>query len=686
MSSECDALRNEIQRLRQEIAGLNNRFIPIAERPLIYSAISSAREVAVRADLKADNAIAGARIAQGAALVAQATAIGALAAAGTAQATAVGAVALATTAGSIAQAALAGVAFVLGVLERYVTRERLSALENRVNVLDNLLQVLTNAIGTLAGRITANTRAIDAVKARLDTLFSFFYALQGMVSALIGRISSLEAKVSYLESLLDSFEVRIRSLFVRVNTLEDLVKEIQSRLEFAHQRITALSGLLAALTAVVTALGIVVAGLSRTVAALAAAVAALQAQLIALRAAIFTIGRTVARLAVRIATVERIARDALRRAQDALSLARRALSKAVSAYNLANSAFQQAMKAYSIAIQARGIARLALDKANSALRLAQRAIAKIQDLTRFVLRIDFRVQILERLMELIQQRLTEIKELLMGSANGAISLAPCLLSDASDPGDGSEAETRIIQFNGSGLTGLYSTTKALAEVVEVLHENTKCNSEILNRLDGSGNGIFDLSLCEPPEDPDAEPLQATYEGKGLGGVYSAIAAITESLNLIHADTKCPPDTDCNAALPMAFETKVGEIPQLVILWGNVEGGSSRWAMNLPHPRADLGPKSQFSFPPYRKGNVQFTLVLKDNSKIILNANSKADGQGIMAYLKTLVNPAFLTDAQPRITENAGSGNLASPRVRATFIKAFSGHRDQAPLWSKALRE
>ncbi|MBE9064144.1 hypothetical protein [cf. Phormidesmis sp. LEGE 11477] len=232
-----------------------------------------------------------------------------------------------------------------------------------------------------------------------------------------------------------------------------------------------------------------------------------------------------------------------------------------------------------------------------------------------------------------------------------------------------------------------STELSLAEIKVLLNR-------VLNLVDGTGSGSLDLKPCDYEEliipdgqsglpAPETEPVTADYEGEGLQGVFDAIAAITQSLNLIREDTKCPPE--CDAPLPMHFETRPGEVPQLVVVWGPTSKGASRWSMSIPHPKKALSEKYKFKFPTYKKGNFHFTYRLIDNSQIILNADSEAEGQRVLTYLKSLVDPAFIDKTQvPKITKNAGQGDLKVVDVKATFIKAFAGHRDQAPLWSKRL--
>lgn len=204
-------------------------------------------------------------------------------------------------------------------------------------------------------------------------------------------------------------------------------------------------------------------------------------------------------------------------------------------------------------------------------------------------------------------------------------------------------------------------------------------------IEASGYGVMDLAPCASEIDPEnpPDPLEGAYEGSGLDGIYAAIAQITKSLNLIRADTKCPPDG--NAALPMHFETRAGTVPQLVVSWRSVEGGQSKWSFCIPHPKPIINHNTVFSFPTYTKGNTQLTYTLLNNSKVILNAISEAEGLRILTYVKTLIDPAYINPlATPKITKGAGQGQLREVLVKATYIQKFQGHLSEVALWAKSL--
>ena len=224
-----------------------------------------------------------------------------------------------------------------------------------------------------------------------------------------------------------------------------------------------------------------------------------------------------------------------------------------------------------------------------------------------------------------------------------------------------------------------STERSLESIKKQLEE-------ILKKLQGEGEGLLNLIPCVPPDDEAdlAEYVEkGTYKGDGLTGLYDAIAAITESLNIIHTDTKCPPALP-PAALPMFYEIKHGEITQLVVIWQKLDRGSSTWSMTVPHPRDDIGANYPFAFPDYKKGGNMASVRLIDNSQIIINAFSEGEAQRVIDYLITLIDPAYIPSSGVKMIYSKNVAEYVEVEVRASYVKKFQGHKTTAPLWAKSL--
>lgn len=199
--------------------------------------------------------------------------------------------------------------------------------------------------------------------------------------------------------------------------------------------------------------------------------------------------------------------------------------------------------------------------------------------------------------------------------------------------------------------------------------------QIHGYFQSSGAAAWDAGEC------DGAAVADPWLGAGLSGIYRALESITRAVDAIHADTKCPPEI--STAGPMYWEMKVGEIPQLVVLLKRSdEISSSRWSFHIPHPQVAIDRNYQFSFPEFIKGDTLCTCTLKDNSKIVVNALNEAEGQKIIDYCLSLVEPSFALGH--RIVFSKTNRNLASYPVEACYLKAYEGHLDKAPRWAKSL--
>jgi chromosome segregation ATPase len=611
MTAECDALRGEIQRLRQELAGLDQRYMAASERQPINNSLTALRSKLENVKKVADTASSIAKLAKELADVAGGKA---------------------GRAASLAEAAFAAFQVILNEMRQYVLRARFDALENRLNAVERTFDIVLRANEAVNRRALEALRRLDLVELAIRVIDRTLEDFRRRITDLLGRVVDLEQWRRRVDALLENIDRQIVSLFIRINTVWDWVIELQAKVRalevwrrIIQSQVIALEVLTAAAAAALAALSVIVYGLVKTVAVLVG-------QMAIVRAALITLTRTVASLVAQMAIVRSLLSQLLRKvieltsrvlrleaqinairalAQRALALAQRALSAAAAARALAQRALSAAAAARALAQQALSAAAAARALARQALGVANNALSRAIANTRRIAQLDFRVQILERFMEEIRQALADIRAKLFGAAAGSIDLTPCV------PVEGQLAA-------------------------------------------------------------------AEFDGQGLEGVFSGIAAIAQAVETIHANTRCQTD-DSNAALPMHFETRTGEIPQLVILWGPVDGGSNRWSMIVPHPKPLIRSNFRFAFPRYRKGNFQITYILKDNSKIIFNARSKTDGLALLSYLKSLVNPAFIDSlSEPRITEGAGQRRLQIVDVKATYVKHFLGHRNTAPNWTKRL--
>ncbi|MEH1801385.1 MAG: hypothetical protein V7L13_19865 [Nostoc sp.] len=108
--------------------------------------------------------------------------------------------------------------------------------------------------------------------------------------------------------------------------------------------------------------------------------------------------------------------------------------------------------------------------------------------------------------------------------------------------------------------------------------------------------------------------------------------------------------DVTAAIPLSFQIRhEGDTPQMVIQCaerksaasGNTPAryDSAKYPITVPHWKG--GQSDKPSIPPYKKGNWEGILVLKDNSKITINAQSESECKKVLNAIKPWIKSDML---------------------------------------------
>jgi hypothetical protein len=175
------------------------------------------------------------------------------------------------------------------------------------------------------------------------------------------------------------------------------------------------------------------------------------------------------------------------------------------------------------------------------------------------------------------------------------------------------------------------------------------------------------------------------------------ASEADSLKLLHDRIFALESAQCDAvavaSVPEWWAVRPGaDRPQLAIIFANVLStgklGRSYWTLHIPHYNKPKGFRP--SIPTYMKGDWQGTLVLTDNSKMVVNCESKQECMKVLNKLKILV-PFELRSKngkaiKPKILEYPSKtfkGVRVVP-IRADFYS--KGKENAAPDWSVRLRK
>ena len=135
-----------------------------------------------------------------------------------------------------------------------------------------------------------------------------------------------------------------------------------------------------------------------------------------------------------------------------------------------------------------------------------------------------------------------------------------------------------------------------------------------------------------------------------------------------------------ASQPDWWQTRLNSsIPQLSIVF-NKEASRTYHQLTIPHPTI-INPPSESPIGEYVKGNFQGMITCVDNSKFIVNAESKEEAWRICNIAVGLIEPVFLENP-PRIHVSERRGPVVG--VARMYPKSCSyfpnGQKNQRPTW------
>lgn len=101
---------------------------------------------------------------------------------------------------------------------------------------------------------------------------------------------------------------------------------------------------------------------------------------------------------------------------------------------------------------------------------------------------------------------------------------------------------------------------------------------------------------------------------------------------------------------------------------------------MPWYKGKFGSKIIELIPSYTKGNINSTLTLADNSKIVVNAVSKAEGEKFIKHITQLIHADQLIEAELK-SGGERKGKMKIAEVTPLCAKYFAtGQKNLLPDW------
>ncbi|KAM3099559.1 hypothetical protein ACKFKG_03210 [Phormidesmis sp. 146-35] len=215
-----------------------------------------------------------------------------------------------------------------------------------------------------------------------------------------------------------------------------------------------------------------------------------------------------------------------------------------------------------------------------------------------------------------------------------------------------------------------------------------CIQGLHDKLDTQGNNNSETIEFKIFKECSQETGEAVYTTGSLSVPKIASAILKAALDRIAESQgeQCSNNCECYAAIPDWWQIRLGaDIPQAVVQYAEVKAdgkfGSPKYAVSIPHYAKSREATVASDFPTYIKGQRMGILTLRDNSKLIVNADGN-DADRVIKELEKLIEPLWLTGAIYSDGKRKGTA-LKTIRVAPRIVKFFpTGQTDTKPKWIK----
>lgn len=136
-----------------------------------------------------------------------------------------------------------------------------------------------------------------------------------------------------------------------------------------------------------------------------------------------------------------------------------------------------------------------------------------------------------------------------------------------------------------------------------------------------------------------------------------------------------------ATVPESWDRRAGaDIPQLIVVF-RPPGKKSSYQLSIPHYDGSKQPQ----IPDYRKGSWRGELILKDNSRLVVNAFSEQEAFRVIRALQKYINKKMIGDRKPTARPIRGEG-FKEDKVVPVFADYYpEGEKyGKKAMWRKRL--
>ena len=246
------------------------------------------------------------------------------------------------------------------------------------------------------------------------------------------------------------------------------------------------------------------------------------------------------------------------------------------------------------------------------------------------------------------------------------------------PENSTDEDKYIYRQNKETLDKVY---KANAEILEIQTEQLKQRKileNIQSLLDFEVEGSQLIKRCDDIE------VFYSYKDKVLKAISKQIQQV-QAIEQTIINEVCEIEKESIVASPDWWQVRLrGDVPQIALVF-RAMGTKTYYKLTLPHPLN----VNKLTAPPistYKKGNWQGEIVCVDNSKFIVNCESRIEAERVVNIALLFIDPVF-TGLTPRLyfAERKGIA-VSTGNMLATSALYFSrGQKNTAPDWRVAFK-
>ena len=243
------------------------------------------------------------------------------------------------------------------------------------------------------------------------------------------------------------------------------------------------------------------------------------------------------------------------------------------------------------------------------------------------------------------------------------------------PESSTDVDRYIYRQNKETLDKLYRANAEILEIQVEQEKQRKILENIQGLLDIEVEGEQLIKRCDDVE------VFYTYKDKVLRAINKQLDHLKRIEQTVINEV-CEIETSSVVASPDWWQVRIqGDRPQIALIF-RLMGTRAYHRITIPHPLNTNKPTNP-PIPTYKKGNWQGEIVCVDNSKFLVNCESKAEAERVVNIALSLIDPVWV-GSTPRLYFAERKGvTVSQGNMKATSVLYFpNGQKDLMPEWRK----